>query len=117
MLACASTPATSGVATLVPPSSTQPSFPVPIPPPSSYSYESYTETGDSRLATAATSLSMRLELSPLQSNPDCHAGCVSYALQPPPLSFQTVSSQPRSVFSAFFNVVPPTEITSLEAAG
>src|SRR5271163_2501804 len=98
-------PATSGEATLVPPTSPQlPSIRM--------------ETGVTTAATAAMSLSVRL-LQPLSV---CHLG-LGLVVQPlpvPPLmagSFQTSSNQPRAVSGTLNSAVPPTATTFGEDAG
>src|SRR5271165_5776638 len=98
-------PATSGLAPLVPPSSIQPGSCLDHQY-SSSSYESATHTGVAVLATAATSLSVRLA----QPVSVCQVGLGSYALQPPLVpdastgrvslaSPQTVSDHPRALFA------------------
>src|SRR5271165_2569374 len=76
------------------------------------SYESATDTGDSVLATAATSSLVRFA----QPGSVCQAGFGSYRLQPLPVRLQAISDHPRE-FDAGSNRVPPTAITYGEAAG
>ena len=98
----ASTPATSGVATLVPPRRVHPGL----------AKLSYTDTGVCGSETAETSATVRLE----QPSSCCQAGFGSYALQPLPAPDQTVSDQPREL-PDLDRLVPPTAITSGDAAG
>src|SRR5487761_1133744 len=89
--------AMTGDATLVPPTSTQP--PAPLP---------YTATPVDGSATADTSATVRF----WQPVSRCQAGLPSYAEQPDP-----VPCPPEAVLVSRVTVVPPTEVTSGEAAG
>src|SRR5271168_3639675 len=103
-------PATNGLLTLVPATSVHPA--AGLENSLGSSYESATDTGDSGLATAAMSLLVRLE----QPESVCQAGFDSYRLQPLPVPLQAVSDHPRE-FDAGSRRVPPTAITSGDAAG
>src|SRR5215472_8727579 len=104
--------ATIGEEALVPPTSFHPPLPLVV---------SYTATPVAGSASAATSLSIRLE-QPGRPSAVCQDGCGSTVEQPDPVPsepvavFHTDSLQPRE-FEAVLRVVPPTETTFGEAAG
>src|SRR5487761_1719483 len=92
----------TGVATLVPPTTTQP--PAPL---------SYSATPVFGSATADTSVVIRFA----QPGSCCQAGLGSYSEQPDPPPVQAVSAQPRVVLESRVSEVPPTEVTYGDDAG
>src|SRR5579871_6038668 len=104
--------ATIGEEALVPPTSFHPPLPLVV---------SYTATPVLGSASAATSLSIRLE-QPDRPSAVCQDGWGSTVEQPDPVPslpgvvFHTDSVQPRA-FDAVLSRVPPTETTFGEVAG
>src|SRR5215469_4450287 len=104
--------ASIGEEALVPPTSFHPPLPLEV---------SYTATPVAGSASAATSLSIRLE-QPDRPSAVCQDGCGSKAEHPDPVPslpgvvFHTDSVQPRE-FYAVVSAVPPTETTFGEVAG
>ncbi len=95
-------PATSGVAALVPPDSSN--------------WPSTTSTtGVAGSATAAVSAIARIA-QPL-TMPVCHGGCANVVLHRLPPPFHAVSSNPRGALASATSVVPPTAMTCGDDAG
>src|SRR5215469_7617630 len=105
--------ASMGEDALVPPTSFHPPSPLDV---------SYTATPVAGSASAATSLSIRLEQPAGRLSAACQDGFGSTVEQPDPVPsepgevFHTDSVQPRE-FEAVLRLVPPTETTFGEAAG
>src|SRR5436305_3867798 len=96
-------PAIMGAEALVPPKTSQPDWPK----------VSKTATPVDGSATAETSEMVRW----LQPGSVCQACFLACALQPLPVPTQALSLQPRGLLALRTNVVPPTAITVLKAAG